>query len=145
MVTYGVPIEIDPADALLNEVQRTYGHVWYLLAKVQEQDPDALVWGLATETDKGATEFPGVDRTYAAKPNAWLELYERERQRLVAVCTAALKAGVEERRVRLAEAQQQQTAEFMRRVVAAFGIPDTPETWKTIRAQWEVVEGGNAG
>lgn len=35
-----------------------------------------------------------------------LDLYQRERKRLVAVTTAALSVGIEERRVQLAEYQE---------------------------------------
>lgn len=144
VATYGLPIEVDPADALLDEVARSFGHVHYLLAKVRETDPDRLVWGRTEKVFRDSGEFPGVDTTEAAKPNAWLELYMRERDYLRRVCVDVLKAGVDERRLRMAEEDQRQTAEFMRRVVKAFGIPDTPETWETIREQWTVIEGGAA-
>ncbi len=41
----------------------------------------------------------------AGRANVLLDLYERERKHLVAVTTAALSAGIEERGVRLAEEQ----------------------------------------
>lgn len=103
VATYGLPVEIDPGEALIDEVHRTYGHVMWLLDRVREVSPEALVWGQTDETSKSATDFPGVDRTWQAKPNVWLDLYSRERDRLIAVTTAALKAGIDERRLRLAE------------------------------------------
>ncbi len=43
--------------------------------------------------------------TIRSGPNVWVALYAEERKHLVEVCSAALKAGVEERQVRLAEHQ----------------------------------------
>lgn len=71
-------------------------------------------------------------------------LYERAMDRVAKLLADWQRLGFESRMVQVQEAQQRETAEFMRRVVAAFGIPDTPETWETIRAQWKVIEGGQA-
>lgn len=138
--TYGLPIDVDPGEALVNEVKRTYGHVVYLLAKVQEQTPDALVWGQVDETHKGATEFPGVDSTYAAKPNAWLDLYRQERDHLRRVCTDALKAGVEERRVRMAEQQGELIVQAIRGVLADLGVADHPDAPAAVRRHLTAIE-----
>ncbi|WP_113699708.1 hypothetical protein [Nonomuraea lactucae] len=105
VATYGLPREVDPAAALLEEVHRTAGHVAWLQEKVREIDEDDLVWGVVEEVDKGAGEFTGVDVTKAAKPNVWLELYHRERAHLAKVAKDALAAGIAERQVRLAEQQ----------------------------------------
>ncbi len=105
VATYGLPREVDPAAALLEEVHRTAGHVAWLHQKVQEIDEADLVWGVVEEVDKGSGEFTGTDTTSAAKPNIWLELYHRERKHLVDVTKAALAAGIAERQVRLAEQQ----------------------------------------
>ena len=81
--TYGLPFDISPSDALLEEVRYTAGHVRWLREQVQAIDPQALTWGMREQAEKGATEFPGTDITYAAMPNIWLELYYRERKHLV--------------------------------------------------------------
>lgn len=105
VATYGLPREVDPAVALLEEVHRSAGHVTWLQQKVAELAPEELVWGVTEEVNKTATEFSGVDVTSAAKPNVWLDLYQRERKHLADVCKAALAAGIAERQVRLAEQQ----------------------------------------
>lgn len=105
VATYGLPREVDPAVALLEEVHRTAGHVAWLHQVVTEMDREDLVWGVVEEVDKGSGEFTGTDTTSAAKPNIWLELYHRERKHLTDVCKAALAAGIAERQVRLAEQQ----------------------------------------
>lgn len=107
METYGRPVDTNPVDALLDEVRWTAGHVAYLRERVQELEQDALIWGKTEQVDKQATEFAGTDTTEAAKPSLWLTLYQQERKHLVDVCKAAISAGIEERRVRLAEQQGQ--------------------------------------
>ncbi|MFE2712224.1 hypothetical protein ACFXKI_09600 [Streptomyces mirabilis] len=121
--TYGRKIETTATEALLDEVQWTAGHVAWLRERVQEIESDAvvagrdsehpLVWGVTKEKsggeDRGTTE--------EAAPNIWLKLYQQERTHLVRVCAEAIKAGVEERRVRLAEQQGQLVAQAIRAIL----------------------------
>lgn len=120
--TYGLPRDIDPVDALLEEVRYTAGHVAWLRQQVQALDPDALVWGVTEQVEKHATEFSGTDTTYAATVNAWLELYRWERRHLVDVTKAAISVGIEERRVRLEEAKGQVVAEVIRRILGRLDL-----------------------
>ncbi len=122
VITYGLPRDISPADALLEEVRYTAGHVAWLREKVRELEDADLVWGVTEESDQQATEFPGVNTTRAAKPNVWLELYFRERRHLVDVTRAAIAAGVEERRVKLAEAQGAILNGVLRRIFARLAL-----------------------
>lgn len=122
--TYGLPRDISPTDALLEEVRFTAGHVAWLRQRVSELAPDALTWGTREVVDKQATEFTGTDTTEAAAVNVWLELYYRERKHLVDVCKAAISVGIEERYVRLAEAQGAIVAEVIRRILSRLGLSD---------------------
>ena len=115
--TYGLPLDITPSEALLDEVRYTAGHVAWLRGKVRELEDGALVWGVTEESDKQATDFPGTDTVRAARPNVWLDLYYRERRHLIDVTKAALAAGIEERRVRLAEAQGLLLAQVIRAIL----------------------------
>lgn len=103
--TFGLPREVDPRDALLEEVYRTAGVVDWLQRKVRDLQDEDVVWGITEEVTKDSGEFPGVDTTRAAAVNVWVELYAKERKHLVDVCKAAIASGLEERRVRLAEQQ----------------------------------------
>jgi hypothetical protein len=91
--------------AILEEVHRTAGHVAWLGMVVADMDPDALVWGLAEETDAplGPDGGGGVTTKHKAAVNTWLELYLRERKHLVLVSKEALAAGVSERLVSVFE------------------------------------------
>lgn len=125
VVTLGLPVDVSPSDALLEEVRWTAGHVQWLRTKVQElrdEQASTLVWGVTRVVDKQSGEAPGVDTTEESAPSIWYELYDRERKHLVTVCTAALRAGVEERRVRLAEAQGEQVAGAIRAILADLGL-----------------------
>lgn len=120
--TLGLQRDISPTDALLEEVRWTAGHVEWLRGKVQELDihesgeaqgHDELVWGTTR------VKIGGEDRgsTQEAAPSVWYVLYERERKHLVSVCSAALRAGVEERKVKLAEQQGDLVVAVIRRIL----------------------------
>lgn len=105
VVTFGLPREVDPRDALLEEVYRTAGTVDWLSRKVRELQDQDVVWGKTQEVVKDSGEFPGTDTTKSAEVNVWVRLFQQERKHLIDVCKAAVAAGLEERRVRLAEQQ----------------------------------------
>lgn len=108
--TLGLPREIDPHTALLEEVHRTAGAVAWLGAVVADLEQSDLVWGLTKEKTGG--DDHGV--TKEARPNAYVTLWQQERKHLVEVCKVAIAAGIEERRVEL----EQRRASM---VAAAFG------------------------
>lgn len=97
--TFGLPVQVDPHQALLDELHRTAGAVAWLGAIVADLDQGEVVWGLTREKvggeDRGTTKEAGT--------NAWVQLWQQERRHLVDVAKACVSAGIEERRVRLAE------------------------------------------
>jgi hypothetical protein len=138
--TLGLPVDVSPTDALLEEVRWTAGHVQWLRARVQELEDGMtvagygadnaatrhpLVWGTTKVTEKQATDNPGTDTVESSGPSIWYDLYAKERAHLVVVCREAIKAGVEERRVRLAEQQGELVAGAIRAILADLGL--TPE------------------
>lgn len=122
VATYGLPREVTPDVALLEEVHRTAGHVAWLAEIVAEIEHEDLVWGKTEEAEKNATEFGGVDTTYKAVPNIWLVLYQQERKHLATVAKAAIDAGIAERQVRIAEQQGQMLAKVINRVLDALDL-----------------------
>lgn len=122
VVTLGLPQDIDPGKALLDEIARTYGAVKWLEAKVRELEPDQLVWGM-TQHEVGVGPEGPIDKvTEKAEFNAWYRLYCEERDRLSRVAALALKAGIEERRVRLAEQQGDLVAQAIRSILDALNL-----------------------
>lgn len=128
MATYGRKIETTATEALLDEVQWTAGHVEWLRERVQEIEGAAfvegadrehpLVWGVTREKtggeDRGTTE--------EAAPSIWLKLYQAERAHLVKVCSEAIRAGIEERRVQLAEKQGALVAQAIKAILTDLGL-----------------------
>lgn len=99
VVTFGLPRDIDPGRALLEEVQRTAGHVAWLGAVVAGLEQGDLVWGLAEEVERP----DGSESRHKAGISVWVELYQRERRHLAQVSKAAIDAGVSERLVSVFE------------------------------------------
>lgn len=103
MKTFGLPITGVPASvAILDEFAWILGHVSWLRTRVQETQPDALVWGLTTEDHKLAGEFPGVDRRFQAVPNAWLKLYAEYHRLLLDYAKVIETLKIEQSRLDLA-------------------------------------------
>jgi hypothetical protein len=125
--TYGRKVETTATEALLDEVKWTAGHVAWLRERVQEieavEDAGAdaengLVWG--TTRRKSGGEDRGV--TEEAVPSIWLRLYQQERTHLVKVCSEAIRAGIEERRIRLAEQEGALVAQAIRAILADLNL-----------------------
>lgn len=143
-----IPVEhIDPATALLEEVERTRRNVVALeelLAVVPTHpDPDEFHPPMG-EDDPGWWDRgePGLyGRTYhvsgiptgEAKLNVLLVWLNDERKHLVVATTAALRAGIDERQVRLAERQGEQMAEILKGVLSDLGVLDHPEAATVVR------------
>ena len=124
--TLGLLIDISPEQALLDEVQRAAGMVAFYQARVEEianVSTNGLVWGMTRAKEGG--EDAGV--TFESAPNVWLQLFNEERDRLVKVCAAALRAGIEERRVKLAEQQGILVAAVIRRILIRLNLTDVQQ------------------
>lgn len=119
----GKPLNIGPHEAILREVQQTAGHVEWLRHMIQtladQDESDVRPRDGSTFEDrhpvagdaKGRTKRTGEESALSQftprgiAPSVWLEMYQTERQHLVAVCKAAVSMGVAERQVRIAEEQ----------------------------------------
>lgn len=111
----GVPLDVNEAEGMMSLVREAAGNVEFYRQLVQElpTHPGDDEFGVDDEGNatyvRGTTGIYG--RTYhvsgiptgEAKPHILVVLYNEERDRLSSYCQAALKAGIEERRVQLAE------------------------------------------
>jgi hypothetical protein len=153
--TLGVLIDIDPAEALLHEVREAHG-----MCEMYRGEIDKL--GLHPEDD----EFiPGEDgeghwergkgglygRTYhvsgvptgEAKPHVLVILWMEERKRRQAAAEAALRAGIAERQVRVAEKQAELFVDAMRHLVGALGhSASDPKVREAMRGSLTLIAGG---
>lgn len=119
VATFGGPREVAPDVALLEEVHRTAGHVAWLASVVAELDKADVVWGVVEETDRAAGEDGGggTETKRKATPNAWVVLYQQERQHLARVAKAAIDAGVSERVVQVYEQIASSYVQVLERVL----------------------------
>lgn len=133
----GARLDIHPATALIDLVQWTAGEVAYWREVVveleQAEDEDgnpgghrALTWGVTKVKDGGDDR----GTTTAAGPHVAYTMLERSSDRLAAYAAAALRAGVDERRVQLAERQGALVADAIRGVLNALDLSE---------AQWALV------
>lgn len=128
VVTYGLPREIDPHTALLEEVWRTAGHVQFIGDILRELERDALVWGKVEETEStGGEEGDRTSTKKAALPNVWLKLYQEERRHLVTVCQTAIACGIAEKQVRIAEDQARLIAQILLGALGDLGLDTKSE------------------
>lgn len=118
MNTYGRKIETTAVEALLEEVKWTAGHVAWLRERVGELEQHELGWG-TTRVKEGGHDG-GV--TQEAEINVLLKLYKEERTHLLRVCTTAISAGIEERRIRLAESQGSLVAEVIKKILGDLNL-----------------------
>ena len=114
------PVNISPADALLELVQWTAGEVRYWrseVARIAEDHPKQLTAGI-TRIEQGRTAQGPVDlKTIETTPNIAYRMLTDAQDRLARYAAAALRAGVEERRVRLAEDQGALIAQGIRAIL----------------------------
>lgn len=106
MAQLGEPIDIDPHTALLQEVKRTAGHVEWLGQKVRALGDNELI-----ETGPAGKV-----------PQIWIRWYQDERDRLARVAAMAVKAGVQERHVKVAEEQGRMLAVAIRLILQGLGL-----------------------
>lgn len=108
--TYGLPRQIGPHEALLEEVWRTAGHVAYMEQVVHAMEREQLV-------------SPAIASTgHPAEVSTWVKLYQAERAHLTSVCKTAIDCGIAERQVRLAEEHARVIAGVIAGVLGDFGI-----------------------
>lgn len=118
-------IEVDPGQALIDLVHGAAGEVAYWRAEVdriQEEHPAQMTMGV-TRVEKGKRDRADVDMRIleAGVPVAY-RMWTEARERLARYATAALKAGIDERRVQLAEDQGALMAQVIRGIYADLGL-----------------------
>lgn len=134
VVLYGLPVEVDPHTALLDELWRTAGHVAWLRAQIAGLEDAALHGPVGGETHP------------REEPHVWVRLYQEERRHLALVARDCIRAGIEERRVTLAEQQGVLIADAFRAFAVALGHdPASREVKEAARAQLTLIAGGLAG
>lgn len=121
LVKLGYPVDIEPGEALLQQVREAAGNVAFLRERVQELEV------LIAQGPFGAYVDPHVD------------LYDKERERLAKFAKLALDAGVAERQVQIAEKQGALVADVIRKLLDDPTLGLTPAQ----RKQGRVIAAGH--
>lgn len=144
LATYGLPRQgkQDPRDLLLEELNRTYGHIDWLAEVIRSMDPAALTMGITSimegERPAGKDGIPSAvwEIVEGAAPSVWLKLYQWEREfgYKVAKDTAAL--GLLERAVQLEEGQAALMATVLVRMGDKLGLtPEQQALWPQVLSE----------
>ena len=107
----GLSIEQDPATAIINLVWRCVGDLTFYSSKVAQEE--------LLQVEVG----PNGSKKLSAHP--WTVLYHQAEDRLAQVSQAALRAGVEERKVRLAERDAQTIFAAIQSALTQIGMTDS--------------------
>lgn len=105
--TLGLSREIHPMEALLEELWRTAGAVQWLGDKVNSIEEEKLV----------APSGGGQGAIPEWKVNVWVGFWQAERAHMAKVSKLCLDAGIDERKVKLAEHQGQMIAKVLQAVI----------------------------
>ena len=118
--------DTDPATALLDLVQWTAGEVDYWRGRVSELDDDTELAALMlTKTKTGGDDAGDTSEVTA---NIVHRMYVDASDRLARYAALALKAGIEERRVRIAEAQGAVLAGVIRKILERLNLTPDQQT-----------------
>ena len=120
--TYGLPREVAPHEALIEELHRTAGHVAWLGMMVRDLESDQLHGPVGG----GLNSYPSEE------PHVWLKLYQAERKHYAHVAKTCVDVGIAERQVALAEAQGQLIATIIVGVLRDLDIDPRSERARTI-------------
>lgn len=146
----GIPMDLEPHDALLECIRIAAGEVHYASERIVELEPGQAVGPVVStrplKYEKGAES--STERVEEHGPPAlhiWIEARHQAMDRLVNYSRIAIAAGIAERQVKLAEGQAEQLAEAMRRLAAALGYdPADPKVREAMRGSLTVIDGGLA-
>jgi hypothetical protein len=125
LAALGEPEDIDPGQALLRLISWKYGEVQWLRDQVRETPAESLTWG-KTQTDQGLGHQGPVDTTtMKAAPSVWWVLLRQAEDQLADYSTRAIKAGIAERQIRIAESTGDLVAGVVHRIYARLNL--TPD------------------
>lgn len=151
MAVMGQPLDIEPGEALLQCIRIAAGEVQYASDRIGMLDEaDAIVQASSTKTrplsygKEGESPDETVDEVTTSNVyelNIWIKVRREALDRLVNYSAIALKAGVEERKVKIAEQTGALIAQAIRGVLAELGIADRPDVPSVVRRQLALVAG----
>lgn len=138
----GQPLSIEPQDAILECIRIAAGEVAYAserIAALGESDAVGPVRHTLVRKDGEAT----VQEARQGPPavHIWITVRRQAMDRLVGYSFAALKAGIEERRVRVAEQQGMLLAQALQGILSELGVDQRPEVAGVVRKHLTLLAG----
>lgn len=151
-VVMGRPLDIDPHEAILECIRISAGEVQYASERIAELEEADAVGAIVTtherplkyeKGEESATET--VTEIFHGQPAAhiWIEVRHQAMDRLAKYSKTALDAGVDERRVRIAEAQAMMLAAAIRGILEDLGVADNPEAPAIMRKHLTTLTAGS--
>jgi hypothetical protein len=153
LALYGGPIDVDPHEALLlcirmaaGEVQSATEFVERLKESELLEHPEEVLQRPLRE-EKGA-EQPGTlvreSRRLHAQLNVWIRIRQEAMDRLVKYSAAALRSGLEERLVQVAEVQGKLLAAAVQGILLDLGVADRPDAPAIVRKHLTMIAENSA-
>ncbi|HWF25149.1 MAG TPA: hypothetical protein VG275_06870 [Solirubrobacteraceae bacterium] len=157
MAVMGQPLSIEPQEAILECIRIAAGEVSYASERISELDLEDAVGPVTTHSLRRTVADPAaldgeIDKeskselvadTRAGPPalHIWIQVRQRAMDRLVQYSFWALKAGIEERRVRIAEQQGMLLAQAIQGILRELGVDQKPEVPSIVRKHLTLVAG----
>jgi hypothetical protein len=151
-VVMGAPLPIDPHEAILQAIHIAAGEVQYCSDRIAELD-SALVDVTTVKTrplshgkdgESESTTVEEITRSSEVRLHVWIDARSKAMDRMVAYSAAALKAGVEERQVRVAEKTGQLLASVIGGILEELGVSERPEAPAVVRRHLMLVSGSSS-
>jgi hypothetical protein len=151
----GVPLDIPATHGILECIRIAAGEVRYASDRIAELGADEVIGPLVSTVERPLKEEKGaesstrtVTEVHRGAPDVhiWVRVRHEAMDALVRYETAALRAGIQERLVRIAEGEAQILAEAMKRLVIALGHqPSDPKVREAMRGSLTLIAGGQTG
>lgn len=131
------PRSVDSGALLIEEIERTAGIISWLERKVESLDEETEFLGdvvvTTEEHGSGANGQIDVTKTETRREvTHWWKILRDERTHLANITTGAIRAGLEERRVRLAERSVSSIEAALAMILMDFGLDPHNERVRTV-------------
>lgn len=132
-VVMGMPLDVDPHEALLHCVRITAGEVAYATSMVHKlSEEEALTQARSEEykpqvgldTEGSIKRDLGIDKVTLASQslNIWIQVRQQAVDKLAKYSKMAIDVGVAERQVRLAETKGEEIATALKAIMSELGL-----------------------
>jgi hypothetical protein len=139
----GSPLDVEPHVAILECIRIAAGEVRYASEQIAALSPDDAAGQVVTTIERSYGQEGGGSETRHGPPalHIWIVARHQAMDRLVDYSKVAIVAGIEERRVKLAEQQGALLAQVIRGILAELGVDDRPEVPAVVRRHLTVIAG----